>query len=204
MEPRFFATPAEFRAWFEENHSTESLLWVGFYKRATGKPSITWPESVDQALCFGWIDGLRKSIDDTAYMIRFSPRKPRSAWSAVNLAKMTELIASGLVTPAGMEAYERRPDESAPYSYERTAELSEEYVAEFTAVPEAWAWFERAAPSYRRAATNWVMSAKQEETRRRRLARLISDSASGTTVPPFTPPAKKPTTTDAGQRDPGR
>ncbi|MCT9930969.1 YdeI/OmpD-associated family protein [Planotetraspora sp. A-T 1434] len=189
MEPTFFATPDELRAWFSANHVTESELWVGYYKKGTRKPSITWPESVDQALCFGWIDGVRKSVDEHSYKIRFTPRKPRSIWSAVNIAKVGELTEAGLMQPAGLKAFENRAeDRSAVYSHEQRqpAELPEEFEAEFRANPAAWEWFESRPAWYRRASTHWVVSAKREDTRRRRLAQLIDDSANARTIPSLT------------------
>jgi uncharacterized protein YdeI (YjbR/CyaY-like superfamily) len=190
MEPTFFATPAQFRAWLEEHHESETELLVGFYKRASGKPSITWPESVDQALCFGWIDGVRRSLGDEAYTIRFTPRKARSNWSAVNVARMNELAAEGLVQPAGVAAFERRSDDrTAIYSYEqrKNATLPPEYEQQLRADAAAAEFFDSQPPWYRRTATHWVISAKREATRERRLAQLIEDSASGRRIGPLTP-----------------
>jgi uncharacterized protein YdeI (YjbR/CyaY-like superfamily) len=191
MTPTFFATPAEFRAWFDQHHDSETELLVGFYKRSTGRPSITWPESVDQALCFGWIDGVRKSLGDEAYTIRFTPRKPRSIWSAVNIKRAQELTEAGLMQPAGLAAFERRSDErSAIYSYEQrhSARLTPEQEQDFRAQPAAWEWFEAQAPSFRKAAAWWVTSAKREETRARRLAQLIEAAAEGRKPAPLIPP----------------
>jgi uncharacterized protein YdeI (YjbR/CyaY-like superfamily) len=191
MEPTFFATPAQFRAWLEEHHDSASELLVGFYKKGSGRPSITWPESVDQALCFGWIDGVRRSLGDEAYTIRFTPRRSRSIWSAVNVARMQELTADGLVHPAGTAAFERRSDDrTAIYSYEqrKRARLPDDYEERLRANAAAAAFFDSRPPSYRRAATHWVISAKREATRERRLAQLIEDSAAGRTVGPLTPP----------------
>jgi uncharacterized protein YdeI (YjbR/CyaY-like superfamily) len=190
MEATFFATPAEFRAWLEEHHESESELLVGFHKRGTGKPSITWPESVDQALCFGWIDGVRRSLGDEAYTIRFTPRKPRSNWSAINVKRMQELIDEGLVRPAGLAAYERRSDDrTAIYSYEqrKNARLPPDYEKQLRASPAASEFFESQPPWYRRTAAHWVISAKREATRERRLAQLIEDSANGRRIGPLTP-----------------
>jgi uncharacterized protein YdeI (YjbR/CyaY-like superfamily) len=190
MEPAFFESPADFRAWFEEHHESESELLVGFYKKASGKPSITWPESVDQALCFGWIDGVRRSLGDEAYTIRFTPRKPRSNWSAVNVKRMKELLAEGLVHPAGEAAYERRSDDrTAIYSYEqrKSAQLPEEFEARLRANPAAAEFYDAQPPWYRRTAAHWVISAKREATRERRLAQLIEDSANGRRIGPLTP-----------------
>jgi uncharacterized protein YdeI (YjbR/CyaY-like superfamily) len=191
MEPRFFETPTELRAWLEANHATESELLVGFHKKASGRPSITWAESVDQALCFGWIDGVRRSLGPESYTIRFTPRKRRSFWSHVNIKRAQELIELGLMSPAGQRAFEERTGErSGAYSYENrdAAKLAPEQEREFRANPAAWAWFERQPASYRRAAAWWVVSAKREETRRRRLVTLIEDSAQERTVKPLTRP----------------
>lgn len=185
MQQMFFATPADFRAWLEQNHDKQQELLVGFYKKGSGKPSITWPESVDQALCFGWIDGVRKSIDDESYMIRFTPRKPRSIWSAVNIKRMGELIDMGLVHPAGMKAFEARTDErSGVYSHEQkeAIKLDEAQEAQFKANEKAWAFFTHEAASYQRVAIWWVISAKKAETRQKRLNQLIEDSARGERV----------------------
>ncbi|HXH38512.1 MAG TPA: YdeI/OmpD-associated family protein [Thermoanaerobaculia bacterium] len=181
MEPTFFATPAAFRKWLEKNHDKASELLVGFHKKDSGRPSMTWPESVDQALCFGWIDGVRRRIDDASYSIRFTPRKPISNWSAVNIARVAELTKLGLMRPAGLRAFEkRREDKSSIYSYEnelRTFEPAHEKT--FRANRKAWQFFNAQPPSYRRVCIYWVMSAKKEETRARRLATLIDDSANG-------------------------
>lgn len=179
--PTFFPTPADFRDWLEKHHAEELELLVGFYKRGSGKPSITWPESVDQALCFGWIDGVRRRIDDVSYSIRFTPRKAVSNWSAINIARVAELTKLGLMAPAGLRAFEKRREyESAIYSYEnkvRTLPPADE--KRFRANRKAWAFFTTQAPSYQRVAIYWVTSAKREETRERRLATLIDDSANG-------------------------
>jgi uncharacterized protein YdeI (YjbR/CyaY-like superfamily) len=178
----FFETPSAFRAWLEEHHTSESELVVGFYRKASGRPSITWPESVAEALCFGWIDGVRRGIDDESYTIRFTPRKPSSNWSSVNIAKVAELTERGLMRPAGVAAFERRSEaRSGIYSYERRkeAKLEPEQEREFRANEAAWSFFCEQPPGYRRTATHWVISAKREETRRKRLATLIDDSANG-------------------------
>ena len=191
MEPLFFATPAEFRAWLEAHHATEREVVVGFYKKASGRPSITWQESVDEALCFGWIDGIRRRVDDESYSNRFTPRKARSNWSAINIQRAQELIEEGRMTPAGLAAFEARTDDrSAIYSYEqrRKAKLDPEQERRFRANAAAWEWFSARPPSYRSAAVYWVTSAKKPETRERRLAALIEDSAAGRTVKPLTPP----------------
>jgi uncharacterized protein YdeI (YjbR/CyaY-like superfamily) len=185
VKPTFFATPAAFRRWFEKNAALKSELLVGFHKRGSGTPSITWPESVDQALCFGWIDGVRRRIDDTSYSIRFTPRRPGSIWSTINIARAKELAAAGLMTPAGLAAFQaRRDDRSAIYAYEQRkgAALSPAQQKQFKKNAAAWRFFSAQPPWYRRNATHWVISAKKEETRERRLATLIADSAAGRTI----------------------
>jgi uncharacterized protein YdeI (YjbR/CyaY-like superfamily) len=178
MQPRYFKTPAALRAWFEKNSTSKQELLVGFYKRGSGHPSITWPESVDQALCFGWIDGVRHRLDDDRYTIRFTPRKARSIWSAVNIKRMKELEQLGETTPAGTKAFAARlPNRSGAYSFEqRSVELPPEYAKILAGNLRALAFFESQPPSYRKAAMWWVVSAKQEETRLRRLQTLIADS----------------------------
>ena len=179
MTPRFFKTPAAFRKWLAANHAKAKELWVGFYKKASGKPSITWPESVDEALCFGWIDGVRKTIDDESYVIRFSPRKPNSIWSAVNIRNMERLIKEKRMTPAGLKAYEHKKEyRSGVYAYEqRPAELVEPYASQFKKSKAAWKFFQAQPPYYRKTMTWWIVSAKQEETRLKRLEKLIEISA---------------------------
>jgi len=189
----FFKTPSEFRAWLEANHDKAHELWVGYYKKGSGKPSMTWPESVDQALCFGWIDGIRKSIDDESYTNRFTPRKPTSNWSAVNIKRVMELTEQGLMHPAGLAAFEKRKDDkSGIYGYEQreNAALSDDYEKQFKANAKAWDWFRSQAPSYQKMATWWVISARQEATRLKRLATLIDDSEHGVRIAPLRPPAK--------------
>jgi len=188
--PTFYATPAEWRAWLERHHASETEHWVGFHKRGTGRPSLTWAESVDQALCFGWIDGVRKGIDDERYMIRFTPRKPRSRWSRVNVARVAELAEQGLMHRAGTAAFEART-EVGTYSYEQRDEaaLDAERERRLRANAAAWDFFAAQPPWYRRTAVFWVMSAKREETRDRRLARLIADSAAGRAVGPLQRPS---------------
>lgn len=192
-EPRFFATPAEFGAWLEQHHATAKELWVGFHKKATGRPSLTWPESVDEALRYGWIDGIRKSIDGDSYRIRFTPRRPGSIWSTVNIRRAQELLDAGRMRPPGLEAFrKRREDRARRYSFEQgKVELGEEFEAEFRANARAWAFFQSQPPGYRRTATWWVVSAKREETRRRRLATLIGDSEAGERVGPLRRKAKE-------------
>lgn len=180
--PLFFETPAKFRAWLKRNASTATELLVGFYKRDCGRPSITWEESVDEALCFGWIDGVRTRIDEVAYKIRFSPRKKDSRWSAINIDKVNALQAKSRMTAAGLAAFERRKeDKSRTYSYEQTrrSKLDAESEALFRAKKAAWRFFEAQPPGYRRTATWYVVSAKKPETRKTRLARLIAASARG-------------------------
>jgi uncharacterized protein YdeI (YjbR/CyaY-like superfamily) len=181
-EPTFFETPASLRAWFDAHHESARELWVGFRRKGSGLPSVTWPEAVDEALCVGWIDGVRKGVDETSYKIRFTPRKPRSTWSAVNIRRVGELTDAGLMRPAGLAAFSRRSSErSAIYSYEQRvdARLSEEQETEFRASADAWRFFCAQPAGYRRTAVYWVVSAKREDTRRRRLATLIADSAAG-------------------------
>ena len=193
MKPTFFATAGELRAWLEENHATATELFVGFYKRGSGKPSITWKELVDEELCFGWIDGVRQGIDDVRYSNRITPRKPRSTWSAINIARAKELIRLGRMHPAGLKAFERRTDErSAIYSYEqrKTARLDPEMERSLRGNKKAWTFFQAQAPSYRRTAIWWVISAKREETRKRRLATLIAASERGRTVGPLSRPPR--------------
>jgi uncharacterized protein YdeI (YjbR/CyaY-like superfamily) len=182
MDPIFFEKPAELRAWLEKNHETQMELIVGAYRKATGKPSLTWPQIVDEALCFGWIDGIRRGIDDESWSIRLTPRKPTSNWSSANIRRVAELEEEGRMTAAGRAAFERRrEDRSGIYSYERReqARLDREQEREFKANVEAYAFFQSQPPGYRRTAIHWVVSAKREETRSRRLATLIEDSASG-------------------------
>ena len=193
MKPTFFATPSEFRKWLEKHHEKAKALWVGFYKKSSGTLSITWPEAVDQALCVGWIDGIRKRIDDVSYAIRFTPRKPHSTWSTVNIKRAEALSKLGLMRPAGLNALAaRRRDKSGIYSYEqrKTASLSKTHEQQFRADKTAWAFFQSQAHWYRRTAVWWVVSAKKEETRRKRLATLIRASARGKTIPPLTRPIR--------------
>ena len=186
MKALFFATPEEFGAWLEEHHESETELLVGFYKKGSGKPSITWPESVEQALRFGWIDGIRRSLGEESYTIRFTPRKPSSNWSKVNVATVERLKAEGSMAPAGLRAYEaRREDRTGLYSFERrqAAELPPDFERRFQASRKAWEWFSSRPPGYRRTATHWVVSAKRDDTRRRRLETLIDCSAEGRKIP---------------------
>jgi len=178
MKATFFPTQQDFRDWLEENHKTETELLVGFYKVKTKKPSMTWSESVDQALCFGWIDGVRKSIDEDSYSIRFTPRKKDSIWSAVNIKKIEELTKAGLMKNEGLEAFKlRKENKSRIYSHENDKkEFSEEYEKQFKANKKAWEFFEKQAPSYKKVMTHWVMSAKQEKTQLSRLEKTIAES----------------------------
>jgi uncharacterized protein YdeI (YjbR/CyaY-like superfamily) len=181
MTIRFFKSPADFRKWLEKNHALFSEQWVGFYKKGSGRPSITWPESVDQALCFGWIDGIRKNIDDSSYKIRFTPRKRGSTWSAVNIKRVEELNKKGLMQPAGLKAFQARKEyRSGIYSYEqRSAVLPAPYEKRLKENKAAWEFF-RAQPAwYRKQAFWYIVSAKKEETKLKRLARLIEQFADG-------------------------
>lgn len=195
MEPIFFTTPEQWRAWLEANHDTVSEVLVGFHKKASGRPSISWPQSVDEALCFGWIDGVRTGRDADSYTIRFTPRKPGSTWSAVNIDKVRELTEAGRMRPAGQAAFEARaPDKSKVYAYENydDAVLDTDAEAEFRANAVAWAGFQAMAPSYRRTAIHRVVSAKRADTRARRLAELIACSERGEKIPVLTHrPGKK-------------
>lgn len=185
--PLFFATASSFRKWLEKNHDKAKELLVGFYKVNSGKPSMTWSESVDEAICFGWIDGVRKSIDETSYSIRFTPRKPGSIWSVINIQKIENLSKEGRMHSRGMAAFEKRQaKKSAIYSYEKPPEnLSEEFLKKFKSNQKAWNFFQSMAPSYRRTAIHWVMTAKQESTRLKRLNELIADSEAARKIKPL-------------------
>lgn len=175
--PQFFREPGDFRAWLEEHHQTASVLWVGYYKKATGKPSVTWEDTVDEALCYGWIDGVRKSRDAESYVIRFTPRKPKSVWSQRNLDLVERLKAEGRMKPAGLAAFAHRdahPDSG--YRVADHARLPAEMIGQFKADPAAWEFYQEQPAGYRRQSARWVISAKREETRQRRLATLIEDS----------------------------
>ena len=179
---RFFRTPAAFRGWLRQHAGTAPELIVGYYKKASGRPSITWEESVDEALCVGWIDGVRKRIDDSAYQIRFTPRKHASIWSRVNIERVRSLQAEGRMQPAGLAAFERRSEaRSRTYTYEqaRTAALEPAETALFREHSAAWRYFCAQAPNYRRRVLWWVVSARQPATRARRVARLIAASGAG-------------------------
>jgi uncharacterized protein YdeI (YjbR/CyaY-like superfamily) len=191
ISPTFFRTAADFRRWLQKHNRTEQEIWVGFYKKDTGRPSITWPESVDEALCFGWIDGLRKSIDADSYMNRFTPRRKGSIWSAVNTRRMAELIRARRVRAAGRKAFEARDEKkSGVYSFEQrreAAKLDRVREARFKANAAAWTFFQAQPPGYRKMATWFVMSAKQDATRLRRLDILIANSAAGQKLEPMRP-----------------
>jgi uncharacterized protein YdeI (YjbR/CyaY-like superfamily) len=194
MKPKFFRSPAAWHAWLEQHHEKHDELWVGFHKVGSGKPSITWPEAVDGALCFGWIDGVRKSLDESSYVIRFTPRRSKSIWSAVNIKRIAELSSLGLMRPAGVRAFERRTgDRSEIYAYEQRkgAELSGAYEKQFRARKKAWKFFRAQPPWYQRTASWWVISAKKEETRQKRLAQLIEDSEHERTIRELRRPASK-------------
>lgn len=185
MKPHFFPTPADFRKWLDKNSENETELLVGFYKTNSGKPSITWPESVDEALCYGWIDGVRKSLGEDSYTIRFTPRKPTSIWSAINIDKMENLQKQGLVKPAGIAAYEKRTEnKSRIYSHERKedAVLPAEMGKQFKANKKAWEFFSKQAPSYQKTMLHLIVSAKQEKTRQSRFEKLLKASADGKRV----------------------
>jgi uncharacterized protein YdeI (YjbR/CyaY-like superfamily) len=184
--PVFFPTEADFRRWLEANHEKASELLVGFWKKGTGKPSIDWPRARDQALCFGWIDGVRKSLGDEAYTIRFTPRRKGSVWSKVNLERFEALKRAGLVTPSGERALRESTGPSGVYAYERPqAELTADEIAQFMQDQSAWADWEKRPPGYRKVVLHWVTSAKRPETRARRLGILIASSAAGEKIPGY-------------------
>lgn len=180
--PHFFATQTDFRKWLQKNHQKETELLVGFYKVGSGKPSISWPQSVDEALCFGWIDGVRSSIDKDSYTIRFTQRKPRSLWSTVNIKKVAALTKQGLMQPAGQASFEKRTAaKSSIYAHENEEDgFDKSFEKIFKANKKAWAYFQLLAPSYRKLSTHWVMGAKQAPTRLKRLHQIIADSEQGT------------------------
>ena len=192
MKPTFFRTQPDFREWLQANHDKAQELLVGFYKKCSGKPSITWPESVDQALCFGWIDGIRRNVDPESYSIRFTPRKPRSVWSSINIKRVEYLTENGLMAPAGLKAFEARTENrSGIYSYEqRSDRLPDQYQKKLKQNKPAWEFYNAQGAYYRRLTAWWVVSAKKEETRLRRLDRLIEDSANGRTIKEATPGRK--------------
>jgi uncharacterized protein YdeI (YjbR/CyaY-like superfamily) len=190
---RFFATPAELRDWFDANHETADELWLGQYKKASGRPTVSWSDAVDEALCVGWIDGQLQRIDEISHAQRFTPRRKGSNWSAINVAKVAKLTAEGRMRPAGIRAFEARTDaRTGVYSHERAIEdFTEHEEARLRADEAAWADWQGRPPSYRRAVTHWITSAKQPATRERRLASLIEDSRAGRLVKPMAWQQKK-------------
>ena len=192
MKPKIFKSSSQFREWLEQNHDKVQELWLGFYNQRSSKSGITYRQALDEALCFGWIDGVRKSVNGTTYTQRFTPRKPRSYWSAVNLKRVAELRTLGRVAPAGLAALENRREDSGKYSYEtRPSTLPPALEKQFKANPKAWEFFSAQAPWYRRTSTFWILSAKKEETQMKRLQLLIADSAKGCRLGMLTPKAKK-------------
>ena len=187
VRPTFFPTPLHFRRWLEKYHNNKNELWVGFYKKHTGRPSLTWPESVDQVLCFGWIDGIRKSIDEEAYMIRFTPRRPTSIWSSVNIRRFGELKALGLITSAGQAAFDaKKAQNTRRYSFEQgTLQLPPAFEKKIKSNKSAWRFFESLPPSVKKPSIWYVMSAKQKTTQLRRLEILIRCSEAGQRIPPL-------------------
>jgi uncharacterized protein YdeI (YjbR/CyaY-like superfamily) len=183
----FLTTPEELRDWFDANHATADELWLGSYKKSSGRPSLTWSEAVDEALCVGWIDGVRYSLDESSHAQRFTPRRKGSTWSAINVAKVATLIEQGRMRPAGIAAFEARdPAKTAIYSYElEAAEFSAEELARFQSNAAAWSGWEAQPRGYRKQATHWVTSAKRDETRTRRMAELIEMAATGERPKPF-------------------
>jgi uncharacterized protein YdeI (YjbR/CyaY-like superfamily) len=184
MTPQFFKNQFEFRKWLDKNHNSKTELLVGFYKVKSGKLNMTWSQSVDEALCYGWIDGIRKSIDEESYCIRFTPRRPTSNWSAINIKKVEELTKNGLMQSAGLEIFRLgRESKSNIYAYGNVpVKLSDEFEKIFKSNKKAWDFFQTMPPSYRKQATNWIMSAKREETRIKRLNTLIADSEAGNKI----------------------
>lgn len=193
-KPTFFPTPADFRAWFEAHHDKFHELFVGFHKKNSGKPGITWPESVEVALCFGWIDGVRKSLDETSYTIRFTPRKPTGTWSSININLVRKLTKQRLMHPAGLKAFAARSErKSSIYSYEqrKNPRFTREQEKQFRANKPAWEFFRSQAPWYQRVTTYWVISAKREDTKLKRLSELIEYSQNHKILPRNTPTKKK-------------
>ncbi len=186
---KFFKTPSDLRAWFEKNSTKLREQWIGYYKKDSGKPSITWQESVDQALCFGWIDGIRKSVDEKRYTIRFTPRNPKSVWSAINISRVKELQKLGVMKEAGLRLFKNRDvKKSNLYSFEQRKNFSlpKKYLSTFQTRKNAWKIFSAMPHSYQRAAIWWILTAKKEETQNRRLQQLIKDSANNKSIPPLT------------------
>jgi uncharacterized protein YdeI (YjbR/CyaY-like superfamily) len=193
--PIYFASPEELRDWFDANHETATVLWLGYWKKSTGRPTVTWAQAVDEALCVGWIDTTRYSVDDERSKQRFTPRRKGSNWSAVNIANVGRLMKEGRMRPAGIAAFEARSEaRSGVYSYENrhNATLTAEEEARFRSDAAAWSWFESRPASYRTGAVWWINTAKQPETRERRLAQLIHASANGLTPRALTPPGRNP------------
>ena len=190
----FFETPAAFARWLRRNHRAAAELWVGYYKKATGRPSLTWPESVREALRFGWIDGLRRSVDDESYKIRFTPRRPGSNWSQINIRFAEELIAEGKMEPAGLAAFRMRSARPSDTDEQEAGDAETRVERELKRNRAAWTFFQAQPPGYRRTCARWVVSAKKEETRQRRLATLIADSARGRPIAPLARPTPKRTT----------
>jgi uncharacterized protein YdeI (YjbR/CyaY-like superfamily) len=183
---KYFRTPADLRSWFDKNHATKREQWIGYYKKDSGTPCITWPESVDQALCFGWIDGVRKSVDDKRYTIRFTPRRATSIWSAINIKRVKELTKLGLMKREGLKVFEQRDGKkSNRYSFEQRKNpvLPSLYEKQFKSHKNAWIFFSSQPPWFRRASVWWIISAKQEKTKMQRLERLIQDSEKGISIP---------------------
>lgn len=182
---KFFKTAADFRRWLAKSHASETVLWVGFYKKDSGRPSITYHDALDEALCYGWIDGIRKSVDAVSYTVRFTPRKPGSIWSLVNIRRVNELIKLERMMPPGLKAFEARDEKkSQQYSYENhLRKLNGAYEKQFRANKKAWEFFQTQAPWYRRTSSWWVVSAKQEATRQRRLQQLMDYSEKGERIP---------------------
>ena len=193
MEMTFFKSSSEFRVWLEANHGSTQELRLGFYKKSAPEKGITYREALDQALCYGWIDGMRKSVDEASYTIRFTPRRPKSVWSAVNIKRFGELLELGWVQPPGLQTFnERDQKRSGLYSYEqRSHGLDDGYEKQLKANTKAWDFFQAQPPWYQRTASWWVMSAKKEETRLKRLATLIEDSENGRPIPALTRPARQ-------------
>jgi uncharacterized protein YdeI (YjbR/CyaY-like superfamily) len=193
MEPIYFSGPEAFRAWLEEHHADATDVLIGFHKRGSGRPSLTWPESVDEALCYGWIDGIRRRVDETRYTIRFTPRKTKSNWSAINIDRVAELEKLGRMRPAGRTAFALRDEaRSRIYAYERkNPQLPPELTAKLRAHKKAWAFYSAQPSWYQRTTAHWVISAKKEETRLRRFATLVECSAEGKNIPPLTPARPK-------------
>ncbi len=185
LKPTFFKTPSALRKWFIKNHLSKKELLLGYYKKATKKASVDWSQSVDEAICFGWIDGIRRRIDDEAYSIRFTPRKEKSHWSAVNIEKVKRLTKEGLMYPAGEAAFKKLDSKNAmQFAYEqKKIVLDKKYEAQIKAKEKAWSFFDNLAPSYKKSTIYWIISAKQEATRLRRLKILIESAEDGLMVP---------------------